>query len=150
RPFASGSGGTSGRQRVIICYDCKGEGHMAKQCTKPKRKRDAEWFKDKVLLVQAQANGQVKELNNIVFKRSQSAQIVHMLTKPQVFYNHSTRQALGFQNPCYLKKAQQLKPKLYDRCVIEKFEANVVPDTEETLMLAEESRLNMIEKQNDP
>nr|GEZ96458.1 hypothetical protein [Tanacetum cinerariifolium] len=28
-------------------------------CTKPRRKRDAEWFKDKVLLVQAQANGQV-------------------------------------------------------------------------------------------
>nr|GEV23903.1 hypothetical protein [Tanacetum cinerariifolium] len=53
---------------------------------------------------------QVKELNNIVFKRSQSAQTVHMLTKPQVFYNQSTRQALGFQNPCYLKKAQQLKP----------------------------------------
>nr|GFC33877.1 hypothetical protein [Tanacetum cinerariifolium] len=25
----------------------------------PKRKRDAEWFKDKVLLVQAQASGQV-------------------------------------------------------------------------------------------
>nr|GEZ07103.1 hypothetical protein [Tanacetum cinerariifolium] len=81
---------------------------------------------------------QVKELKNIVFKRSQSAQTVHMLTKPQVFYNHSTRQALGFQNPCYLKKAQQLKPKLYDGCVIEKSEAIVVPDTEETLLLGEE------------
>nr|GFC71191.1 hypothetical protein [Tanacetum cinerariifolium] len=59
RPYASGSGGTSGKQRVIVCYNCKGEGHMSKQCTKPKRKRDAEWFKDEVLLVQAQANGQV-------------------------------------------------------------------------------------------
>nr|GFC42921.1 hypothetical protein [Tanacetum cinerariifolium] len=47
RPFASGLGGTSGNQRVIMCYNCKGEGHMSKQCTKPKRKRDAEWFKDK-------------------------------------------------------------------------------------------------------
>nr|GFB49403.1 hypothetical protein [Tanacetum cinerariifolium] len=47
RPFASGSRGTSGKQRVIVCYSCKGEGHMSKQCTKPKRKRDAEWFKDK-------------------------------------------------------------------------------------------------------
>nr|GEX65878.1 hypothetical protein [Tanacetum cinerariifolium] len=47
RPFASGSGGASGKQRVIVCYNCKGEGHMSKQCTKPKRKRDAEWFKDK-------------------------------------------------------------------------------------------------------
>nr|GEU76592.1 hypothetical protein [Tanacetum cinerariifolium] len=97
-----------------------------------------------------QDNQHVKELNNIVFKRSQSAQTVHMLTKLQVFYNHSTRQALGFQNHCYLKKAQQLKPKLYDGCVIEKSEAIVVPDTEETLMLAKESRSKMIEKQNDP
>nr|GEY73980.1 retrovirus-related Pol polyprotein from transposon TNT 1-94 [Tanacetum cinerariifolium] len=67
RPFASGSGGTSGRQRVIMCYNCKSEGHMAKQCTKPKRKRDAEWFKDKVLLVQAQANGQVLQEEELDF-----------------------------------------------------------------------------------
>ncbi|GJW32514.1 retrovirus-related pol polyprotein from transposon TNT 1-94, partial [Tanacetum coccineum] len=46
----------SGKQRTVICYNCKGEGHMSKQCTKPKRKRDDSWFKDKVLLVQAQAN----------------------------------------------------------------------------------------------
>nr|GFC46472.1 hypothetical protein [Tanacetum cinerariifolium] len=59
------------------------------------------------------------------------------------------KQALGFQNPCYLKKAQQLKPKLYDGRIIEKSDAVVIPDTEETLMLAEESRLKMIEKQND-
>nr|GFA10444.1 hypothetical protein [Tanacetum cinerariifolium]GFA27458.1 hypothetical protein [Tanacetum cinerariifolium] len=37
---------------------------------------------------------QVKELNNIVFKRNQSAQTVHKLTKPQLFYDHTTRQAL--------------------------------------------------------
>nr|GFD05837.1 hypothetical protein [Tanacetum cinerariifolium] len=67
RLFASGSGGTSGKQRVIICYNFKGEGHMSKQCTKPKRKRDAEWFKDKVLLVQAQANGQVLQEEELDF-----------------------------------------------------------------------------------
>nr|GEU90962.1 hypothetical protein [Tanacetum cinerariifolium] len=33
---------------------------------------------------------QVKELNNIVFKRNQSTQTVHMLTEPQFFYDHST------------------------------------------------------------
>nr|GEZ08483.1 integrase, catalytic region, zinc finger, CCHC-type, peptidase aspartic, catalytic [Tanacetum cinerariifolium] len=92
----------------------------------------------------------VKELNNIVFKRNQSAQTVHMLTKPQFFYDHSTRQALGFQNPCYLKRAQQLKPKLYDGSVIEKSDAIVIHDSEETLLLAEESRSKMIQKQNEP
>ncbi|GKC34935.1 putative ribonuclease H-like domain-containing protein, partial [Tanacetum coccineum] len=44
---------------TVICYNCKGEGYMFKQCTKPKRKRDDSCFKDKVLLVQAQANGQI-------------------------------------------------------------------------------------------
>nr|GEZ50155.1 hypothetical protein [Tanacetum cinerariifolium] len=67
RSFISGSRGTSRRQRVIICYNCKGEGHMAKQCTKPKRKRDAEWFKDKVLLVQAQASRQVLQEEELDF-----------------------------------------------------------------------------------
>ncbi|GJZ05602.1 retrovirus-related pol polyprotein from transposon TNT 1-94 [Tanacetum coccineum] len=316
------SGSNSRKQRTVICYNCKGEGHMSKQCTKPKRKWDDSWFKDKVLLVQAQASGQIiheeelaflenpriledaydsdcdelniskvalmanlsyygsdalvevhnhdnmnnnminqdvqampsseqsnvvnhseteitndsniipyshvndtltaelerykeqvkvlkegqnvdlrsndivsdssaqsveidrlkqilsehlkekkslmqtvtllknnfkkeesrnidreitlekkiKQLDNIVFKRDQSAQIVHMLTKPQFFYDHTTKQALGFQNPFYLKKAQQLEPKLYDGNVIKNTSAIVIPDSEETLMLAEESQ----------
>nr|GEW64361.1 hypothetical protein [Tanacetum cinerariifolium] len=340
RQYTSGLCGTnSGKQRVIVCYNCKGEGHMSKQCTKPKRKRNEAWFKDKVLLVQAQANGQVlheeelefladpgiaetqstqyvvtnnaayqaddldaydsdcdeinsvkialmvnlshygsdnlaeihnqdkvpnnvidqeymnesqyttvqnsslpaqqddlilsmieqlktqvinctkinqdnknvneiltaelerykdqidnlkhtpsenlkenesleqmvtllkndfqkeesrninrelalekqvKELNNIVFKRNQSAQTVHMLTKPHFFYGHSTRQALGFQNPCYLKKAQQLEPKLYDGSVIQKTDAIVIRDSKETLMLEDKSHSKMIQKQKDP
>nr|GEV59270.1 hypothetical protein [Tanacetum cinerariifolium] len=93
---------------------------------------------------------QVKELNNIVFKRNQSSQTVHMLTKPQFFYDHSTRQALGFQNPCYLKRAQQLKPKLYDGSVIKKSDAIVIHGLEETLLLTEESRSKMLQKQNEP
>ncbi|GJT64737.1 retrovirus-related pol polyprotein from transposon TNT 1-94 [Tanacetum coccineum] len=36
----------------------------------------------------------IKQLDNIVFKRDQSAQTVHMLTKPQFFYDHTTKQAL--------------------------------------------------------
>ncbi|GJW53353.1 hypothetical protein Tco_0097438 [Tanacetum coccineum] len=82
----------------------------------------------------------IKQLDNIIFKRDQSAQIVHMLTKPQFFYDHTTKQALGFQNPFYLKKAQQLEPKLYDGNVIKNTSTIVIPDSEETLMLAEESR----------
>nr|GEU96915.1 hypothetical protein [Tanacetum cinerariifolium] len=194
---------------------------MSKQCTKPRRKRDAEWFKDKVLLVQAQANGQVLQEEELEFltdpdcdeinsakialmanlshygsdnlaenstlpalqddlilnvieqlktqnstlpalqddlilnvieqlktqvvtctkinqDNKQSAQTVHMLTKPQVFYNHATRQALGFQNPRYLKKAQQLKPNPYDGSIIGKSDVIVVPDSENTLLHAEE------------
>nr|GEU64733.1 hypothetical protein [Tanacetum cinerariifolium] len=67
RPFTSGPRGAPGKQRVIVCYNCKGEGHMSKQCIKPRRMRDAEWFKDKVLLVQAQANGQVLQEEELEF-----------------------------------------------------------------------------------
>ncbi|GJW88112.1 integrase, catalytic region, zinc finger, CCHC-type containing protein, partial [Tanacetum coccineum] len=64
-PGASGS--NTGKQQTVICYNCKGEGHIAKQCTKPKRKRDETWFNDKVLLVQAQASGQALTEEEIAF-----------------------------------------------------------------------------------
>ncbi|GKA56402.1 integrase, catalytic region, zinc finger, CCHC-type containing protein [Tanacetum coccineum] len=64
-PGASGS--NSGKQRTVICYNCKGEGHMSKQCTKPKSKWDDSWFKDKVLLVQAQSNGQILHEEELAF-----------------------------------------------------------------------------------
>ncbi|GJX42776.1 retrovirus-related pol polyprotein from transposon TNT 1-94 [Tanacetum coccineum] len=73
-----------------------------------------------------------------------------MLTKPRFFYDHTTKQALGFQNPFYLKKAQQFEPKLYDGNVIKNTSAIVIPDSEETLMLTEESRSKMLLKQKDP
>ncbi|GKC41463.1 hypothetical protein Tco_1059185 [Tanacetum coccineum] len=91
----------------------------------------------------------IKQLDNIIYKRDQSTKTVYMLTKPQFFYDHTTKQALGFQNPFYLKKAQQLEPKLYDGNVIKNTSAIVIPDSEETLMLAEESRSKILLKQQD-
>ncbi|GKA28902.1 hypothetical protein Tco_0715147 [Tanacetum coccineum] len=217
---------------------------MSKQCTKPKRKRDYSWFKDKVLLIQAQASGQIlhekelafladpgipegqatqtvithnaayqandldalfvqampsseqsnvvnhseteitviaisflilitllkndfkkeesrnldreialekqiKHLDNIIFKRDQSVQTVHMLTKPCFSYDITTKQALGFQNPFYLKKAQQLEHMLYVGDIIQKTNPIVIPNSEETLTLAEESRSKMLLKHKD-
>nr|GEV66074.1 hypothetical protein [Tanacetum cinerariifolium] len=61
------SGNNSGKQRTVICYNCKVEGHMSKQCTKPKRKRDDLWFKYKVLMVQTQANGQILHEEELAF-----------------------------------------------------------------------------------
>nr|GEU64762.1 hypothetical protein [Tanacetum cinerariifolium] len=49
-------GNNSGQQRVVKCFNYQREGHMARQCPKPKRKRDATWLRDKVLLVEAQGS----------------------------------------------------------------------------------------------
>ncbi|GJW86666.1 retrovirus-related pol polyprotein from transposon TNT 1-94 [Tanacetum coccineum] len=92
----------------------------------------------------------IKELDNIICKVGQSAQIVHMLTKPQAFYDNTHKQALGYQNPFYLKKAQRIKPTLYDGVVLSNTHvAMPVIDDEETLILEEESRLKMSEKAKD-
>ncbi|GJR32225.1 hypothetical protein Tco_1108457 [Tanacetum coccineum] len=78
--------------------------------------------------------------NNIIYKVVQSAQTVHMLTKPQAFYDNTHKQALGYQNPFYLKKAQRIKPTLYDGAVMSKTHvAMPMIDDEETLILEEES-----------
>ncbi|GKA84401.1 hypothetical protein Tco_0805996, partial [Tanacetum coccineum] len=53
-------------------------------------------------------------------------------------------------NPFYIKKAQQLEPKLYDGNVIKNRSAIVIPDSKETIMLAEESHSKMLLKQQDP
>ncbi|GJZ48628.1 hypothetical protein Tco_0602460 [Tanacetum coccineum] len=73
-----------------------------------------------------------------------------MLTKPQVFYDNAHKQALGYQNPFYLKKAQRIKPTLYDGIVIsDKHVAMLVIVDEETLILEEESQSKMSEKEKD-
>ncbi|GJR43213.1 retrovirus-related pol polyprotein from transposon TNT 1-94 [Tanacetum coccineum] len=211
----------------LNCYNCKGEGHMSRQCTKPKRKRDDSWFKEKVLLLDAydaiikqtqlcqsylMANlshygsdalaesvndtlthelerykeqvkvlkegqnvdlrskdnvsdtcaqsllqtvtllkndfkkeesrnidreialeKQIKQLDNIVFKRDQSAQIVHMLTKPQFFYNNTTKQALGFQNPYILQNSSEVENQSYMLVdIIIYTNPDLIPDSEGT------------------
>ncbi|GKC38953.1 hypothetical protein Tco_1051337 [Tanacetum coccineum] len=93
----------------------------------------------------------IKEFDNIVYKVGQSAQTVHMLTNPQAFYENTHKQALGYQNPFYLKKAQRIKPTLYDGAVMSKTHVDMpVIDDEETLILEEESRSKMFEKAKDP
>nr|GEX57413.1 Gag-Pol polyprotein [Tanacetum cinerariifolium] len=66
--------------------------------------------------------------------------------------NHSETEITSDSNinPYSQYKAQQLEPKLYDGNVIEKTSAIVIPDSEETLMLAEESRSKILLKQKDP
>ncbi|GKC97335.1 hypothetical protein Tco_1167610 [Tanacetum coccineum] len=59
--------------------------------------------------------------------------------------------SLGYQNPFHLKQTQRIQPILYDGSVIAKEHAVIyVTDDEETLILEEESRSKMLDKQNDP
>ncbi|GJW02244.1 reverse transcriptase domain-containing protein, partial [Tanacetum coccineum] len=55
------------KQRVVKCFNCQGEGHMARQCPNPKRKRDATWFREKVLSVEGQGNDKVLNEEELEF-----------------------------------------------------------------------------------
>ncbi|GKE03020.1 hypothetical protein Tco_1391003 [Tanacetum coccineum] len=72
-----------------------------------------------------------------------------MLMKPQVFYDDTRKQALGYQNPFYLKKAQRIKPTLDGSVISWKHDVLSVADEEETLILEEGSQSKMLAKQND-
>nr|GEW23190.1 hypothetical protein [Tanacetum cinerariifolium] len=239
RPYTSGSSGTSGKQRVIVCYNCKGEGHMSKQCTKPKRRRDKQWFKDKYTITNnaayqandlgaydsdcdelnsakialmvnlshygsdnlAKDNKNVNEIltaeleryknqerilneqnnvDNASVSYEQSLEIEklkHTLSKHlkekisleqkvtlltnefQKEESQNIDRELALEklvkelNNIVFKRNQsaqtQLRPKLYDGSVIEKYDAIVIHDSKETLLHAEESRSKMIQKQNE-
>ncbi|GJS51017.1 hypothetical protein Tco_0624379 [Tanacetum coccineum] len=184
-PGASGS--NSGKQRTVICYNYKGEGHMSKQCTKPKRKWDDSWFKDKVFLYKSSmwSNSYMRGLAfladefylrfslllndmNIYSMKLEQFQVntnflntlppqwrKFMIDVKLVWDLHITNvdqlhTYLGQHEFHTNEKAQQLEPKLYDGNVIKNTSAIVIPDSEETLMLAEESHSKMLLKQLDP
>ncbi|GJY58694.1 retrovirus-related pol polyprotein from transposon TNT 1-94 [Tanacetum coccineum] len=58
---------TSGQARDVRCYNCQGEGHMARKCTQPKRPRNAAWYKEKAMLAEALEAGQILDEEQLVF-----------------------------------------------------------------------------------
>ncbi|GKB34596.1 retrovirus-related pol polyprotein from transposon TNT 1-94, partial [Tanacetum coccineum] len=56
-----------GQAKPIKCYNYNGLGHIARECPRPKRLQDSDYFKDKMLLMQAQENGAVLDEEQSLF-----------------------------------------------------------------------------------
>ncbi|GJY06093.1 retrovirus-related pol polyprotein from transposon TNT 1-94 [Tanacetum coccineum] len=72
---AAGYGGAQNRvgnanpsqARQIKCYNYNGIGHIARNCTHLKRPQNSEYFKDKMLMMQAQENGVALDEEQFLF-----------------------------------------------------------------------------------
>ncbi|GKG39242.1 hypothetical protein Tco_0463387, partial [Tanacetum coccineum] len=72
-------------------------------------KNDLKMEENRNIDIEIALEKKIKQLDNIIFKRGQSAQ------------------AIGFEKPFYLKKARESKPKLYDGNTIIKMESDFGP-----------------------
>nr|GFB20501.1 hypothetical protein [Tanacetum cinerariifolium] len=43
--------------KKVICYNCHGEGHVARECKEPKRAKDTQYYKDKMMLSDVKDRG---------------------------------------------------------------------------------------------
>ncbi|GKC64118.1 hypothetical protein Tco_1096716 [Tanacetum coccineum] len=135
---------------------------------------ELERYKEQVKVLKKGQNVDLKSNDNISDSSEQSVEIDHL---KQTFSEHLKEKESLMQIVTLLKndfkkeesrnidtdialekrikqldniKAHQLEPNLYDGNVIKNTSAIVIPDSEETLMLAEESRSKMFLKQKDP
>ncbi|GJR93963.1 retrovirus-related pol polyprotein from transposon TNT 1-94 [Tanacetum coccineum] len=128
--------GNAGSQSGLkTTRDVKGWGGELKEKTKVISDLKVKEGKDIDTMIEM--DKQIKFLNEILYKRNQSIQTIHMLApKCATYHGRST-----FANPKYLKKAQSDKPRLYEIPYDTSDPANrFCPDGEETVTLEKESR----------
>ncbi|GJZ14831.1 retrovirus-related pol polyprotein from transposon TNT 1-94 [Tanacetum coccineum] len=166
-------GNNSGQQRAMKCFNCQREGHMARQCLKPKRKRDATWFRNKVLLVEAQGNAyQANDLDAYDsdyddFSTAKAVLMANLSSYESDVLSEDTNSSAQ-KDAIILSVFEQLSNQVTNcnkvnkdnlianeslSAELERYkETNVISiaDSEETLMLEEESRSKMLLKQSDP
>ncbi|GJZ27328.1 hypothetical protein Tco_0571581 [Tanacetum coccineum] len=87
-----------------------------------------------------------------LYKQDQSLQTVHMLCKPNPYYDEQNKVAIGYKNPLCLTRAKQVQLSLYNSHEIIKTNhvLAIVHNSEDTLEIAEITRKKINDKMNDP
>nr|GEY67932.1 hypothetical protein [Tanacetum cinerariifolium] len=67
-----------GQARQVKCYNCNGTWHIARNCTQPKNPQNSEYYKDKMLLMQAQENRMALDAEQLLFLAGSKAQTMFM------------------------------------------------------------------------
>ncbi|GJU85238.1 retrovirus-related pol polyprotein from transposon TNT 1-94 [Tanacetum coccineum] len=131
---------------------------------------ELERYKEQVKVLKEEQNVDLKSKDNVSYSSAQSVEIDHLkqTLSDHLKENESLMQTVTLLKNDFKKEESRnidreialekrikqldniLEPKLYDGNVIKNTSAIVIHDSEETLMLAEESRSKMLLKQKDP
>nr|GEW81936.1 hypothetical protein [Tanacetum cinerariifolium] len=95
----------------VKCYNCKKEGHFAKDCKKAKEINANMVFMAQIEKVLSESDESSSSAEETI------AETVHMIM-PSKDTLYNGRKGIGFENPKYFKKAKDLRPTLYDEKVI--------------------------------
>ncbi|GKA96355.1 hypothetical protein Tco_0818450 [Tanacetum coccineum] len=129
-------------------------------CTQPKRPRNSAWFKKKLMLVKAQEASQIldeEQLAFIIDPEIEEAQVAHCDSDvlSEVPYSDTYPNDMINQDVQEMPYSEQ--PHIIDflyneilHVIAKEHDVIFVIDDEETLILEEESRSKMLDKQNDP
>nr|GEX57601.1 hypothetical protein [Tanacetum cinerariifolium] len=142
-------------------------GHIARNCTQPKRTQNSDYFKDKMLLMQAQENGVALDEEQLLFiaankcdafdydvDAAPTAQTMFMANRSSadpvydeagLSYDSDFYLSDRYKNPLYLSKAKQVQPALYSgQEIVKSNHARVlVQDLEDTLEIAKTTKKRM-------
>nr|GEX20404.1 hypothetical protein [Tanacetum cinerariifolium] len=134
-----------GQARSVKCYNCNGTGHIVRNCTQPKRPQNFKYYKDKMLLMQAQENGADDcDTFDSDVDEAPTAQTLFMANMS------SADPVTDEARPSYDSDILS-KPALYNGHEImkDKHAPAIVHNTEDTLVIAEITRKKMNAKMND-
>ncbi|GKA03763.1 integrase, catalytic region, zinc finger, CCHC-type containing protein [Tanacetum coccineum] len=79
---------TGSQGKVVTCYNCRGQGHVAKECKEKKRAKDSQWFKDKALLMEAKEKGTILDAELKLFWQMWSVQHLMLNHWPSLPLRH--------------------------------------------------------------
>nr|GEU81237.1 uncharacterized mitochondrial protein AtMg00810-like [Tanacetum cinerariifolium] len=153
-----------GQARPVKCYNCNGAGHIARNYTQPKRPQNFEYYKDKMLLMQAQENGandcdafdsdvdEAPTAQTMFMANLSSADPVTAEAGPSYDSDILSEVAIGYKNPLCLTCAKQVQPALYNghEIIKDNHAPAIVHKTKDTLEIAEITRKKINDKMKDP
>nr|GEV21399.1 retrovirus-related Pol polyprotein from transposon TNT 1-94 [Tanacetum cinerariifolium] len=146
---------------------------IARNCTQPKRPQNSEYYKDKMLLMQAQENGVALDVEQMLFLEAFDSDVDEAPTAQTMFIANlssadpitdearpsydsnilsKNKVAIGYKNPLCLIRAKQVQPALYNghEIIKDNHAPAIVHNTKDTLEIAEITRKKMNAKMNNP